>query len=357
MQPQPQSAGIVDRPALEHRAVDRRLGEVGLGPAGGGARQRRLAAAAAAALPAPEPGLGPMTDPDALAEIAARDAWAARTIEQWVACPVRWLVEWLVSPDAIDPDPAPMIRGGIYHRVLQRTFEELRGVLTPAQLDNARSIALGALREECSRRRLSAREHEHAAQVRRLEASVLRYLAFAAESGTVFRPAHFELSFGTSRDERDPVQLAPGLRLSGRIDRIDVSPAGDDAIVIDYKRTTGGTPQARWDKDGDLQAGLYALALPQLLPGTRVAGALYQPIGARDQRPRGYLLDDVDADRGDIVHHDRVDAGEADDLLAEVLRTASKAVDELRAGQVVPKPVECGYRTPCAHPSICRCTP
>ena len=30
---------------------------------------------------------------------------------------------------------------------------------------------------------------------------------------------------------------------------------------------------------------------------------------------------------------------------------------ELRGGQVAPNPVECGYRTPCAHPSICRCTP
>ena len=94
-----------------------------------------------------------------------------------------------------------------------------------------------------------------------------------------------------------------------------------------------------------------------MLPGTRVAGALYQPIGARDQRPRGYLLEDVDAGREDIVPNDRLDAGDADDLLAEVLRKASKAVGELRAGQVVPKPVGCGYRTPCAHPSICRCTP
>ncbi len=75
-----------------------------------------------------------------------------------------------------------------------------------------------------------------------------------------------------------------------------------------------------------------------------MAGALYQPIGARDQRPRGYLLDDVDADRGDIVRPDRLDAGEADDLLAEVLRKASEAVDELRAGKVVPRPGECGYR-------------
>ncbi len=344
-------------PDLRERAFDRRLGEIGFGPDGGGPSQRRLAAGAAAPVPAPEPGLGPLTDPDALAEIATRDAWAARTIEQWVACPVRWLVEWLLDPAAIDPDPPPLIRGGIYHKVLQQTFERLRGRLTPSQLDNARSIALGALREECGTRRLAVRDQEHAALVRRLEVDVLRYLAFAAESGTVFVPAHFELSFGTSRDERDPVQLAPGLRLSGRIDRVDLSPGGDAAIVVDYKGATGGTARKAWKREGDLQVGLYALALDVLLPGVDVVGALYQPVGAKDQRPRGYLLDDVDPDRIDIVHFDRVDRTEADALLGEVLSTAETAVGELRDGRIQSRPGTCGYRKTCAHPSICRCLP
>ena len=345
-------------PEIAQRAVDRRLGEVGFGTAGGGDSQRRLAQAAALTARAPEPGLGPVTDTDVLAEIAARDAWAARTIEQWATCPVRWLVEWLLQPAAIDPDPAPLIRGGIYHQVLQRTFEGLGGRLTPAQLDNARSIALGELRDECARRRLSVRDHEHAALVRRLEVDVLRYLAFAAESGTVFQPAHFELSFGTGRDEREPVQLGEQLRLSGRIDRVDVSPAGDAAIVVDYKGAFGAAAQATWERDGALQVGLYALALPQLLPDTQVVGALYQPIGAKNQRPRGYLRDGEDPDRGDIVRTDRVDADEQEELHSWVLTEAEKAVRQLRAGQVKPKPGGCGYRDEiCAHPSICRCAP
>lgn len=345
-------------PETAGRELDRRLGEIGLPAGAGGIRQRRLAVAAAAPSAAPERGLGPLTDPGALAEIAAREAWAAGTIEQWARCPVRWLVEWLLRPDTLDPDPAPMIGGGIYHRVLQRTFEELGGRLTPAQLDNARSIALGALRDECSRTRLAAREQEHAALARRLEADVLRYLAFAAESATVFRPAHFELSFGTTHDDREPVSLGERLRLSGRIDRIDLSPAGDAAIVLDYKGRSGGTPQARWERDGDLQAGLYALALETLLPGVRVAGALYQPIGATDQRPRGYLVEGEDPDREDIFRTDRVDADEAQALLDAVLVKAESAVDDMLAGRIAPRPGDCGYRGAlCAHPSICRCSP
>ncbi len=194
-----------------------------------------------------------------------------------------------------------MIRGGIYHRVLQRTFEELRGRLTQAQLPNARSIALGELRAACAAERLSGRDQEHASLARALEADVLRYLAFAAASGTVFRPAHFELSFGTSRDDVPPVALGDDLRVSGRIDRVDVSPDGTAAIVVDYKGKSGVTAQARWACDGNLQVGLYALALRELLPEVRVVGALYQPITGKELRPRGYLEQGEDPDRVDIV--------------------------------------------------------
>lgn len=344
-------------PALGDAVTDRRLGEVGFA-AGGGARQRRLAAAAGAADAAPEPGLGPLTDPLALQEIRERDAWAARSIELWVTCPARWFVEWLLGPERLDPNPPPMIRGGIYHRVLQETFEQLRGRLTEAQLPNARSIALGALREACAAERLAGRDQEHDALVRRLEADVLRYLAFAASSGTVFRPAHFELSFGTRRDDVEPVVLGEGLRVSGRIDRVDVSPDGTAAIIIDYKGKSGTRPQKRWTQDGALQVGLYALAVRELLPGVRVAGALYQPINGKDLRPRGFVQQGDDPDRADVVRPDRLAPENVDELLEGVRATAERAVGELRRGEVRPQPGDCGYRDDvCAHPSICRCAP
>lgn len=345
-------------PALTDGVRDRRLGEIGFASAAGGPRQRRLGAAAAALAPAPEPGLGPLTDPLALEEIRARDAWAARSIEQWVTCPARWFVEWLLSPESLDPNPAPMIRGGIYHAVLQTTFEQLRGRLTEAQLPNARSIALGALREACAAERLAGRDQEHAALVRELETDVLRYLAFAASSGTVFRPAHFELSFGTSRDDVEPVALGNELRLSGRIDRVDLSPDGRAAIVIDYKGKSGVAARKKWVDGRTLQVGLYALALRELLPDVRIAGALYQPISGNDLRPRGYLQKGDDEDRGDIVRTDRVEADDADALLEQVRGEAERAVAELRRGEVQSRPGECGYRDEvCAFPSICRCAP
>ena len=73
------------------------------------------------------------------------------------------------------------------------------------------------------------------------------------------------------------------------MDRVDLD--GNRAIVRDYKGRTVH-PGARWAEDGRIQAALYALAVREQL-GVEVVGALYQPIGTADQRPRGVVRDDV----------------------------------------------------------------
>ena len=174
-----------------------------------------------------------------------------------------------------------MIRGGIYHRVLQRTFEELRGRLTESQLPNARSIALGELRAACAAERL----RRHATRstrrsARALETDVLRYLAFAARSGTVL-PARALRAVVRHEPRRRgrPVVLGDELRLSGRIDRVDVGAGRQRRRSSSTTRASPARPpQARWGEDGNLQVGLYALALPSCCPSCASAGALYQPI-------------------------------------------------------------------------------
>jgi RecB family exonuclease len=333
----------------------RRLGELGWAPGSAvSARQQALAAAAALPDPAPAGGPGPLTDEELLARLAARPAWGGRAIEQWLSCPVKWFIEALLHPNAIEPDPLAMARGTVYHAVLEAVLGGLGGRVTPQNLEAAERIAAEALARAAAERRLGLTDQHHDATVRRLEVDLLRYLRFAALSRSVFEPRELELSFGTSRDDRDPVEIAPGLRLSGRIDRIDIRE--DEAIVVDYKGTSGAHPHARWEPDRQVQAGLYALALPQLLDGTRVVGALYQPIGARpDQRPRGFLLRDADPDRTDIVSTDRVDEAAAERALGAVRELATAAIEELLAGRLVPRPATCAYGGGCSHPSICRC--
>jgi ATP-dependent helicase/DNAse subunit B len=167
-------------------------------------------------------------------------------------------------------------------------------------------------------------------------------------------PREFELRFGAPEDPLGPAELADGeLRLQGRIDRIDVSADGGEAIVYDYKGKAA-PPQARWIEDANLQVGLYLLALPQLL-GLQAVGGLYQPLGRDDDgRPRGLLLDGADPGLTS-VSKDRLSAEEFQALLQEVLDAALQAVRGIRSGALVPDPSSCAYRGGCAHPTICRC--
>jgi ATP-dependent helicase/DNAse subunit B len=331
--------------------VARRLGELAGTPGAHG----RLLEAALTTGAAPEAGAGPLRDAAILDALRTRPAWSAGGLEAWTRCPVRWFVERFLRPDALEPDPEAMARGSLVHDVLQRTFEQLGGALTPAGLPRARELALAAIAAFAPGAPLPMAPLRREAVLRRLEIDVLRYLDLAAASGSRFAPAHFELGFGTSRDELGPVDLGGGLLLSGRIDRVDLAPGGDAAIVVDYKGRSAQPAQARWLDQGRVQAGLYAIALGSLL-GVEVVGALYQPIGAReDQRPRGFLLEDADPGRSDIVANDRVDRDRRDDLLDGVRERAQLAVREITAGALEPRPATCGPRGGCAYPSICRC--
>src|SRR3954451_22269052 len=100
-------------------------------------------------------------------------------------------------------------------------------------------------------------------------------------------PAWLEWSFGGENDAHGPLPLnGTGQNaVTGRVDRIDVEDGL--ALVRDYKgrNVTAG---ARGGQDGKLQAALYALAARDLR-GLEPAGALYQPIGRSDRRPRGLV--------------------------------------------------------------------
>jgi RecB family exonuclease len=164
-------------------------------------------------------------------------------------------------------------------------------------------------------------------------------------------PAHFELKFGGSGDERPAAELAGGaLKLTGRIDRVD-SIAGE-VLVYDYKGKTA-PKRADWIEQARLQVGLYMLALPQVL-GVEAAGGLYQPLGSEDPRPRGAIRDDADPALR-IPKPDRASAEELDELLDAVLGVALNALAGIRSGALAPRPERCAWNGGCAHPTICRC--
>ncbi|WP_028059212.1 PD-(D/E)XK nuclease family protein [Candidatus Solirubrobacter pratensis] len=306
----------------------------------------RRAQAAVEERPDPAPLAAPSA-PSVLAALAARDRESARGLEAFAACGVRWVVEQLLRPDAVDPDPEAMRRGSLVHAVLERTLRGLKARTGSARIT---PVTLGEALEEMHRAIagiVTSGGSAHAkAAARALEVDLERYLRHEAECGAGYEPVQLEWGFGGDHDEAPALEL-DGVSVSGRVDRVDVGPAG--AVVRDYKGRTVHAG-ARWGEDGRLQAALYALAVQERL-GLDVAGALYQPIGRADQRPRGLVRDDVP---GRYVNGDVVDAESFEAGLEEARAAATRAAAELRSGRIRPCPERCGYGGVCAYPGICR---
>jgi len=346
-------------PQLRDRRLTRALGEVGW-PAGGAPTEReRLRAQAAAGPRHREAPIAPLSDPALLAELRDRPAWSASGVELWAGCPVRWFVERRLDPEGLQPDPELMLRGALAHAVLEAT---LRGLVeqagsarvTPATLALAIGLADAAL-DRCAGTvefRISADPRRQRALAHRLRSDVRRYLEHAAAEQSPLAPELLEVAFGASGGAHPPLSLGDGVALSGRIDRIDVG-AGGEALVLDYKGRNV-VESAGWRRERKFQVALYIVAARELL-GLEPIGGLYQPLGGKDQRARGLVL--ADADPGlDVVRNDRRPREEFDAIVDGVLEDVRRAVGELRAGALEPRPQSCAWNgAGCSYPTICRC--
>jgi ATP-dependent helicase/DNAse subunit B len=304
----------------------------------------------------------PLRDERLLADLRVRP-WSASSLEKRIACPVAWFVERMLRPDAFEPEPEPLVRGALAHAALKDTLELLRqqtgsARLTAATLARAQELLEQALIENEPRHPLSVAPERRTTTRRRLQADLARYLEQAAAAESPLEPTELELGFGFAQDDErgeastlPAFELGDGIRLRGRIDRVDLSADGQ-AVVYDYK---GKDPPgaARWIRDGKLQLALYMLAVEQLLD-VRVAGGLYQPLAGSDLRARGVLDGDsgveLDCVSTDVREHEQVH-----ELLAQALATAREVAAQTGAGVLEPRPQTCAFRGGCMYPTICRC--
>jgi hypothetical protein len=127
---------------------------------------------------------------------------------------------------------------------------------------------------------------------------------------------------------------------------------GGEALLYDYKGKTA-YPQEKWVEEKRFQLAVYALAARRLLDLEPV-GALYQPLGAEDLRPRGALRKDADPDLA-AFGTDRLDPEEFEQLLDAAVAAAVQAAREAREGALEPRPEKCAWGGGCAYPTICRC--
>jgi ATP-dependent helicase/DNAse subunit B len=344
-----------DDPAA--RVRQRELGAVGWRGDGEGREARRREADAAPRQR--EAPIGPLRDDDLLAELAARPSISASDLEAWAACPVRWFVERALKADDLEATPEALARGALAHAALEAVVRALGAGtddarLTVDTLPRLRELVREALAEQARETPLSTDPARIGILSRRLERDLLRYVEHAARAGSPLVPTHTEVAFGSGEEGAAPaLELAPGVAVRGRIDRVDVTPDGR-AVVYDYKGRSA-QPFTKWVDEGRFQIAIYALAARDLL-GLRVVGGLYQPLAGDDLRGRGALLDDPDL-RVPAVKNDIVDVDELDAILRDVADEAVRVARELRAGALRPQPATCGVGASagCQYPTICRC--
>jgi len=317
--------------------------------------ERAVASQRQAAPPAP---VGPLALDAALAALRDRGAVSAGAVERFAGCPVNWLVEDVLKPVALEPDPEALVKGAFAHSVLELTYSRLRERtgdrrVTEANLGRAEAIMLEALAEEAARRGAVMRGPRMRAAMRRLEFQLLSHLAYESTSTSEFEPEHLELAFGLPDADHPEVELEGGLRLRGKIDRVDR--LGDKVAVRDYKSGRVNDYSAgKWEPKGRLQAALYMLVAERLLGVEAVAG-LYTPLAGDDRRPRGA----VDAELaeqlgGDFFATDVLPSEELAELREWARAAIATAAAEMGEGRLCSKPDSCAYRGGCSHPSICR---
>ena len=227
-------------PQLSDRRRMRTLGEVGW-PGGAPTARERLREAVIAGPRHREAPIAALADAGLVGELRARSTWSASGIELWASCPVKWFVERCLTPEGLTPDPELMLRGQLAHLALEATLRDLHARTGSARLHEgtlplARERAVEALDRLGSELRLqmSPDPRRQRALAHRLRADLLRYLDYAAEHGSELEPTQFEVAFGDGPDGLPALELPGGVRIGGRIDRVDESPAGE-AIVYDYK--------------------------------------------------------------------------------------------------------------------------
>jgi ATP-dependent helicase/DNAse subunit B len=301
-----------------------------------------------------------ITADELLEALRQREAFSASALETFADCPVKWLVDRLLYPEALEPDPEQMVRGRYAHEVLELTFRRLRertGAkrVTRDNLADAELILREALRERQAAFRLSPKQTRVRAAVRRLEFDLLRYLRHEAERDGLFEPEELELRFGMGNGDGLPAVRLEGEEISvrGVIDRVDTW--NGYGLVRDYKSGSSVYKVADWEDKNRLQAALYMIAARELL-GLKPAGGVYVPLAGKERRPRGLLSDELRDELGtDFFDNDFCPPDQVEEHLEHARSTVCELVRRVRAGDVKPCPESCRWSGGgCQYPTICR---
>ena len=198
-----------------------------------------------------------LTHPRAVALLTSRDTFRVTDLERMATCSSAWFVERYLRPGEIDQVIGPKMKGSIAHVALQRFYSQLPSAIPGAERVTPENVeAAVRLMHECvdgaldSGLRIDVGDLERRELGQGLRRDLEQLVRVDAAASSTFVPRKLEVSFKS-------YELAPGVAVSGKIDRVDADPLSARGIIIDYK--SGAAPSATQIHD---EARLQIPALP-----------------------------------------------------------------------------------------------
>lgn len=277
--------------------------------------------------PASAPAAAVIQSPALLEFIRTKTLRVSPTaLEAFLQCPFQYFGTRFLRLKTAPPRPSERLdfltQGNIVHDVLKRWWQEGGDIA---------AIFEAVFAEEAEESNIPA----HSYQTERKRNAMLADLrAFAADD-------RWQRAGVTSRvEEGFEFELAPDLKISGKIDRLDTMPDGA-AYVIDYKYSNGQNTKNRLEDPNLLQAPLYFMAAEKAF-GVRPAGVFYLGV------------------KGEILYVGWSDSGllESTPIPQDwAARTKARTLDivgQIRAGTVAPDPADRDKCRWCDARDICR---
>ena len=303
-----------------------------------------------------------LRNPIVLEWLAARTTFSVTELEAFADCSQRWFVERQIAPRSMDAEPDAMLRGQVAHQALHRFYaglqKELGGLetVTEATLDRALVFL-----EQCLDEALASWVRFDATDLQRAELrhSLLRdlegFLHDEADSGLTLVPRKLEVSFGSERSAPElqrGLELGDGIRVSGKIDRIDQDPFGARGIVQDYKSGKTVHSAAEIDREVKLQIPLYMLVLRDLV-GIEPLGGVYRALSGKRLK-RGMFRADAKDDLPGFVQNDYLDEDAFWSQIETARQRAHTYAERIRAGDVQHDPRDGECPSWCDAWPVCR---
>ena len=276
-----------------------------------------------------------------LAALRERTLLNVTELDTFADCSSARFVERLIDPNTVDDEVHAKLRGSLAHTALFRFFSGLpkelgSDTVAPERVEDAVCFMHRCLEDALAGIRMEMTPTQRRELREGLRRDLEQLVREEAAGRTRLQPRQFEVSFGSERSAPElqrGLDLGGGVRLSGKIDRIDVDPFSASGIVQDYKAGKTAHSAREIERELRLQIPLYMLVLRDLV-GIDPLGGVYRPL-AGDRRARGLLRAEAREETvPGYVRTDYLDEGDFWSQVETARETARGLAERIRRGDV-----------------------